>query len=650
MIPFMETITDKLTAHPTLLTDSDISLFKAGGLFHLYDKLGSHLINDGSVQGVYFAVWAPNARQVSVIGDFNGWNDQTNLLELRSDDSGVWEAFVPNVSKGAMYKYSIISQSNHYRTEKRDPLSFYCEVPPNRASIVWDLEYQWKDTQWMVDRHQKNSLDAPVSIYEIHFGSWHRFSSEKNRYPTYNEMAEGLIRYVKNMGFTHVEFLPLTAHPFFDSWGYQTDGYFAPTSRYGSPQDLMALIDRLHQHGIGVILDWVPSHFPCDQHGLAYFDGTHLYEHADPRKGFHPEWRSAIFNYGRHEVFDFLISSALFWLDKYHVDGLRVDGGSSMLYLDYARKNGEWVPNKYGGRENLEAVQFLKVLNNNVNEKYPDVQMIVEEATPWPKVTRPTAEGGLGFSMKWNMGWMHDTLLYFAKNPFDRKHVHNKLTFSLWYAFSENFLLSLSHDEVVHGKGSLIRKMPGDDWQKFANLRLLFGYMFGHPGKKLLFMGGEFGQWAEWNQHRALDWHLLEHPRHKGLQSWVQDLNKVYQQHPALYEIDFTAEGFEWIDIGDWRQSVISFIRKGKKKEDVVLVVCNFTPTPRPGYRIGVPSDGRWQELLNSDAKEYGGSGIGNFGGAQAEAVRYHGREFSLSLTLPPLGVLYFKPEQKKIS
>ena len=644
----MRTTVQNSKSVASLFTESDISLFKSGGHYHLYEKLGSHLGHKGRNPGVYFGLWAPNAQQVSVIGDFNGWNAEANPLEMRRDDSGLWEGFIPGVTKGALYKYSIVSRYNNYRVEKRDPFSFFCEVPPQRASLVWDLDFPWKDERWMQSRREKNSPDAPFAIYELHFGSWKRFASENNRHPTYDEMAEGLVRYVKNMGFTHVEFMPLTAHPLYESWGYQTDGYFAPTARYGPPQGLMSLIDRLHQHGIGVILDWVPSHFPCDRPGLSFFDGTHLFEHADPRKGFHPEWKSAIFNYGRHEVTDFLISSALFWLDKYHIDGIRVDGGSSMLYLDYGRKNGEWIPNPHGGRENLEAISFLRQLNDGVQDNFPGVQMILEEATPWPNISRPTSKGGLGFGMKWNMGWMHDTLKYFSNNPVFRKQHHNKLTFSLWYAFSENFLLPLSHDEVVHGKGSLIRKMPGDDWQKFANLRLLFGFMYGHPGKKLIFMGGEFGQWAEWNQHKSLDWHLLQYPPHQGIQRWVQDLNKVYQDNPPLYEIDFAENGFEWIDFGDWQQSVISFIRKGKNKSETILVVCNFTPVPRHNYRIGVPADGLWREILNSNAKEYGGEGMGNFGGRAAEPIRFHGREFSISLTLPPLAVLFFKREAVK--
>jgi len=630
---------------PTLnfLSSEDVALFKAGRHGHLYNKFGSHLTTIDGVEGTYFAVWAPNAHQVSVIGDFNSWDSSANILQCRQDDSGIWEGFIPGVAKGQLYKYFIISKYNNHRVEKRDPFSFFCERPPHRASIVWDLEYEWNDSVWMQSRHERNNLAAPISIYEMHFGSWKRIATESNRWPSYSEMIEGLIRYLKEMGFTHVEFLPLTAHPLYESWGYQTDGYFAPTSRYGKPQELMALIDRLHQHGIGVFFDWVPSHFPCDRHGLAFFDGTHLFEHADPRKGFHPEWKSAIFNYGRNEVRDFLVSSALFWFDKYHIDGIRVDGGSSMLYLDYGRKHGEWIANKHGGRENLEAVGFLQQLNENIQKEFPDTQTILEEATPWPNVTRNPDKGGLRFGMKWNMGWMHDTLKYFGVHPNHRRNHHNKLTFSLWYAFSENFLLALSHDEVVHLKGSLMRKMPGDDWQKFANMRLLFGYMFGHPGKKMLFMGAEIGQWSEWNAHTSLDWHLLDYPTHRGLQKWVKDLNQVYRDNRALYEIDFSPAGFEWIDCGDWQQSVVSFIRKTSDPAETILAVCNFTPTPRHNYRIGVPFDGFWQEILNSDAAEYGGSGVGNCGGVKADNFGCHGRPFSVSLTLPPLGVTYFK-------
>ncbi|MCK5215035.1 MAG: 1,4-alpha-glucan branching protein GlgB [Candidatus Omnitrophica bacterium] len=642
----METLLNNLRCEYSLLTDSDVSLIKAGNHGCLYEKLGSHIVDLGWIKGVYFAVWAPNAHQVTVIGSFNNWNKESNPLKMRQDGTGLWEGFVQGAQKEEMYKYFITSKYNNYTVEKRDPFSFYCEKPPQRASIIWDLEYEWNDAKWMQERSQNNALRSPFSIYEMHFGSWHRFADKQNRYPTYDEMAQGLIRYVKYMGFTHVEFLPLTAHPFYDSWGYQTDGYFSPTARYGSPQDMMFLIDRLHQHGIGVILDWVPSHFPCDQHSLSFFDGTHLYEHSDPRKGYHPDWKSSIFNYGRVEVCDFLISSALFWIDKYHADGLRVDGGASMLYLDYSRNEGAWIPNELGGRENLEAVKFLKKLNNIANQKYPNVQIAVEESTAWPDVSRPIKEGGLGFGMKWNMGWMHDTLRYFSVDPVHRKHHHNELTFSIGYAFTENFLLSLSHDEVVHGKGSLIGRMPGQDWEKFANLRLLFGYMYGHPGKKLIFMGGELGQWSEWNNNKGLDWHLLDHPEHKGVQQWVKDLNHVYKCQPALFEKDFANDGFEWIDFSDWEQSIISFIRKGRFEEDTVLVVYNFTPVVRYNYRIGIPFNGYWREILNSGAKEYGGDGSGNFGGMLAEPVPFHGRKYSLSLTLPPLSALFFKYEK----
>ena len=639
----MEIVIDAARPVTHLVKDLDVLPFWIENHHCLYEKLGSHIIKRKSINGTYFAVWAPNAREVSVIGDFNGWNSQTNPLEIKQDDSGIWDGFIPGVAKGAMYKYCLVSKFNNYRVEKRDPFAFYCEVPPARASIVWDLEYKWGDANWMKSCFGKNARSSPMSIYEIHFGSWKRVPNENNRFLTYSEITEDLIVYIKEMGFTHVEFMPLTAHPLYDSWGYQTDGYFAPTSRYGSPQELMHLIDRMHQNDIGVILDWVPSHFPGDRHGLSFFDGTYLYEHADPRKGFHPEWKSSIFNYGRSEVVDFLISSALFWLDKYHIDGLRVDGGSSMLYLDYCRKRGEWVPNKFGGKENLEAVDFLKLLNDNILEKYPHVQTMLEEATSWPKVSRPTTDDGLGFGMKWNMGWMNDTLAYFSKDHGSRKHFQNKLTFSMTYAFNENFLLPLSHDEVVHGKKSLVSKMPGEEWQKFANLRLLFGYMYGHPGKKLLFMGQEFGQWSEWDHKKSLDWHLLDYPRHRGVQKWVKDLNMAYRTERALHEIDFSWEGFEWIDFGDWQQSVISFIRKGKNPEDTILVVYNFMPAERHDYRIGVPCGGYWKEILNSNANEYGGTGLGNSMGVNAESIPYHKRGFSLNLKLPPLTALFFK-------
>jgi 1,4-alpha-glucan branching enzyme len=629
----------------SFLTDHDIYLFKEGSHAKLYDKLGAHLTTVDGVEGACFAVWAPNADRVSVIGDLNGWNPDSHPLNVRWDGSGIWEGFIPGVEKGAAYKYHLKSGRNNYRVDKGDPFAVRWEMPPKTASTVWELSYEWGDEEWMKNRHTANALNAPFSIYEVHLGSWRRVPEDGNRSLNYRELAHQLVDYVKEMGFTHVEFLPVMEHPFFGSWGYQTVGYFAPSSRYGAPQDFMYLIDRLHQNGIGVILDWVPSHFPSDEHGLVYFDGTHVYEHADPRKGFHPDWNSYIFNYGRHEVRAYLLSSALFWLEKYHVDGLRVDAVASMLYLDYSRKEGEWIPNEFGGRENIEAITLLKKFNESVYRDHPGVQTIAEESTAWPMVSRPVYVGGLGFGMKWNMGWMHDTLEYFSKDPIHRKYHHNQLTFSIWYAFSENFLLSLSHDEVVHGKGSLLGKMPGDYWQKFANLRALYGYLYGHPGKKLLFMGGELGQWNEWNHDQSLDWHLLQYPMHQGLQWWARDLNHFYKSEPALYELDFALEGFEWIDFHDWESSIISFIRKGKHTGNVILVVCNLTPIPRHNYRVGVPRGGYWREVLNSDARTYGGSGQGNMGGVEATPIPSHGRYYSLSLTLPPLGVLFFKSE-----
>ncbi|HME44825.1 MAG TPA: 1,4-alpha-glucan branching protein GlgB [Syntrophorhabdales bacterium] len=631
----------------TLLTDQDIYLFKQGNHFKLYDKLGSHLVTVEGVEGTYFAVWAPNAERVSVMGDFNHWNSVTHPLKVREDGSGIWEGFISVISHGTSYKYHIVCRYNRYSVDKGDPYAFRWESPPKTASTVWDIKYSWGDGAWMKNRYVANGLDHPLAIYEVHLGSWRRVPEEGGRFLTYRELAPYLVNYVKELGFTHVEFMPVMEHPFYGSWGYETVGYFAPTARYGNPQDLMYLIDALHQSGIGVILDWVPSHFPDNEHGLIYFDGTHLYEHADPRQGFQPEWKSYLFNHGRSEVTAFLISNAFFWLDRYHVDGLRVDAVASMLYLDYGRKAKEWIPNKYGGRENLEAIAFIKRLNEAVYQEFPDVQTIAEESTAWPMVSRPTYVGGLGFGLKWNMGWMHDTLAYFSQDPMYRKYHHDQLAFAIWYAFSENFLLPLSHDEVVFGKGSLIRRMPGDDWQKFANLRLLFGYMYGHPGKKLLFMGDEFGQWDEWYHEKSLDWHLLEHPYHQGVQRWVKDLNHLYRTESALYEQDFAPEGFEWIDFRDGDSSVISFTRRGKSTEDIILVVCNFTPIPRKNYRIGVPRDGFWKESLNSDAKIYGGSGYGNLGGVKATPIAFHGRYHSLSLTLPPLAVLFFKSERR---
>jgi len=628
-----------------MLTDQDVYLFREGTLFRAYDKLGAHLCEIDGVPGARFGVWAPNAERVSVMGDFNDWSPTASPLKVREDGSGLWEGFIPALTEGSRYKYHIVSRYGDYEVDKGDPYAFQCEPPPLTASILSKTEYPWSDSDWASQRKRRDALDAPMSIYEVHLGSWRRVPEDGNRSLTYREMAHQLADYVGEMGFTHVELMPVMEHPFFGSWGYQVTGYFAPTARYGSPQDFMYLVDHLHRHGIGVILDWVPSHFPSDEHGLSYFDGTYLYEHADPRQGFHPEWNSSIFNYGRAEVRDFLGSSALFWLDRYHADGLRVDGVASMLYLDYARSAGQWIPNKYGGRENLEAVGFLRALNEATYREHPGTQTIAEESTAWPMVSRPTHLGGLGFGLKWNMGWMHDTLSYFSQDPIFRRFHHGQLTFSIWYAFTENFVLPMSHDEVVHGKGALIGKMPGDEWQQFANLRLLFGYMWGHPGKKLLFMGSEFGQKREWQHDESLEWHVLQYPLHAGVKNWVRDLNTFYRNEPALFEQDFSPAGFEWIDCNDAENSTISFLRKGREDKDVVLVICNFTPVVRENYRIGVPRAGFWRECLNSDAPHYGGSGQGNLGGIEAAPLQAHGRYQSLNLRLPPLGVLMLKPE-----
>ncbi|MFH0844304.1 MAG: 1,4-alpha-glucan branching protein GlgB [Pseudomonadota bacterium] len=629
------------------MTDNDLYLFNEGSHFRLYEKLGAHLVTQGDVEGTHFAVWAPDAEKVSVMGDFNEWDNSLYPLQTR-EQSGLWEGFIPGVGKGAKYKYHIHSRYNGYRVDKADPFAFYNEAPPKTASVVWDLQYAWKDQEWMAKRGGHNLHEAPVAIYEVHLGSWMRVDEEENRPMTYRELALKLPKYIQSLGFTHVEFLPVMEHPFYGSWGYQSLGYFAPTSRYGEPQDLMYLIDCLHQHGIGVILDWVPSHFPTDEHGLGFFDGTHLFEHADPRKGIHPEWTSFIFNYGRKEVQSFLSSSAHFWLDKYHADGLRVDAVASMLYLDYGHKKSDWIPNKYGGKENLEAIGFLRRFNEEVYRSFPHVQIIAEESTSWPMVSHPTYLGGLGFGMKWDMGWMHDTLEYMSKDSIHRTYHHNKLTFRMLYAFHENFILPLSHDEVVYGKGSLLQKMPGDDWQKFANLRILFGYMYAQPAKKLLFMGAEFGQWNEWYHETSLDWHLLEYPFHSGIQRWLIDLNQLYRNEPALHELDFDPLGFEWIDCNDSQQSTLSLLRKARSTDDMIAVACNFTPVSRPRYRVGVPKGGFWREVLNSDAPEYGGSGQGNLGMVEASSIPCHGRPYSLEITLPPLAVTYFKWEGDK--
>ncbi|HXI95211.1 MAG TPA: 1,4-alpha-glucan branching protein GlgB [Candidatus Acidoferrum sp.] len=625
----------------SLLSPFDLHLFNEGTHSHLFDKLGAHLSTEPD--GTSFAVWAPNADAVSVIGDFNGWDKSANGLFPR-EQSGIWEGFIPGVKHGALYKYHVHSKVTRQGADKADPFAAYSEQPPRQASVVWDLDYRWGDEGWMGNRHVSNGRGAPWSIYEVHLGSWMRVPEEQNRWLTYRELGPRLADYVSQMGFTHVEFMPVMEHPFYGSWGYQVTGYFAPTSRYGTPQDFMFLVDYLHQNGIGVILDWVPSHFPADEFGLQNFDGTHLFEHADPRLGVHPDWGSSIFNYGRNEVRGFLLSSALCWLDRYHADGLRVDAVASMLYLDYSRKAGEWIPNKFGGNENLEAVDFLRRFNIEVYKEQPAVQTVAEESTSFPLVSRPTYLGGLGFGMKWDMGWMHDTLFYMSQEPIHRKFHHQNLTFRMLYAFGENFMLPLSHDEVVHGKGSLLSKMPGDDWQKFANLRLLYAYMYAQPGKKLMFMGDEFGQWDEWDHDQSLDWHLLNQPMHSAMRLWVGDLNRILREEKALHELDFDPAGFSWIDASDTDQSVVSLIRKGRSPQDILVGVFNFTPVPRHNYQVGVPQAGRWLELLNSDAPLYGGSGQGNLGGVDAVPISVHGHRHSVTLTLPPLAALFLKP------
>lgn len=625
------------------LTDHDAFLFKEGNHFQLYNKLGSHVVERDDTRGVLFAVWAPNALTVSVIGPFNRWNKEAHKLGSRSDSSGIWEGFIPALDKGTVYKYHITSKYNNYQIEKKDPYGIFAEAPQQTSSIVWDLDYKWQDEKWMQGRAQEQALDKPMSVYEVHLGSWRRVTEENNRRLTYTELANYLVDYVKQMGFTHVEFMPVMDHPFYGSWGYQTLGYFAPASCFGTPQEMMFLIDSFHQAGIGVFLDWVPSHFPSDGHGLVYFDGTHLFEHNDPQKGFHPDWKCNIFNNDRNEVKEFLISSALFWFDKYHVDGLRVDAVASMLYLDYSRKEGEWSPNIYGGRDNIESIAFIKQLNEVVFKNFPGVHMIAEESTAWAKVSRPTYCGGLGFDMKWNMGWMHDTLEYFRKDPVHRKHHQNELTFSMLYAFTENFVLSFSHDEVVHGKGSLINKMPGDEWQQFANLRLLYSYMYAHPGKKLLFMGQEFAQRAEWNHEQSLDWHLVGHPFHQGVQKLLKDLNSLYCAEDALYKHDFDSEGFECIDASDWRQSILCFLRKAPALSELILIINNFTPTPHTHYRVGVSQKGTWELIFNSDDPCYGGGGFELPATVCSESHPYHERENSISVNIPPLATTYWK-------
>ena len=617
-------------------SEQDVYLFGEGTHARLHERLGCHAASDGA----RFAVWAPNADAVSVVGDWNGWNADADRLSLRADSSGVWEGRA-GARVGQVYKYRVQARGGAYVGEKADPFAFCAELPPATGSRVCSLAYDWSDAGWMRERRSRNALDAPIAIYELHAGSWRR---EHGRFLGWRELAPLVAAHVERLGFTHVELMPVTEHPFYGSWGYQTTGFFAPTARYGTPQDLMHFVDVLHRAGIGVILDWVPSHFPTDAHGLVYFDGTHLYEHADPRQGFHPEWNSAIFNYGRGEVRSFLTSSALYWLERYHFDALRVDGVASMLYLDYARGPGEWIPNREGGKENLEAIEFLRALNVAVYRDHPDVQTVAEESTAWPMVSRPTTMGGLGFGMKWNMGWMHDTLAYMRLDPLYRSHHHGQLTFSLVYAFHENFVLPLSHDEVVYGKGSLAGKMPGDRWQQLANLRLLYAYMWMHPGKKLLFMGGEFGQAREWNHDGELEWALAAEPAGGGVMRLVSDLNRLYRDEPALHRLDVSGGGFEWIEVADAQASVIVFLRKAPAARPLV-VACNFTPEPRRNYLAGVPHPGRWREVLNTDGRDYGGSGWGNLGAVASSPLPAHGRAHSLRLTLPPLAAVVLRHE-----
>ncbi len=626
----------------SLFTDFDIDLFKSGNHYKLYEKFGSHIMKLDGVEGTYFAVWAPSAKMVSVVGDFNYWIEGEHKLNVRWDESGIWEGFIPGVGKGNVYKYKIQSYHSDIKTEKADPFARRTEHPPNTASIVWDNTFEWTDKKWMKSRKKNNAINAPFSVYEVHLGSWKKHV-EEDRFLSYHEMADELVSYVKEMNFTHVELMPVMEYPYDPSWGYQLTGYFSPTARFGYPEEFKELVNAFHENGIGVILDWVPSHFPEDAHGLGFFDGSHLYEHPDKRKGFHPDWKSLIFNYGRGEVKSFLISNALFWLDEYHADGLRVDAVASMLFLDYSRDDGEWEPNQFGGRENLEAVAFMKDMNEAVYASFPDVQTIAEESTSFPMVSRPTYLGGLGFGMKWMMGWMHDTLEYFSKEPIYRKHHQNDLTFSMTYAFTENFMLPLSHDEVVYGKNSILGKMPGDEWQRFANLRLLYAYMFTHPGTKLLFQGAEFGQSEEWNFQHSLDWHLLEFDFHKGIQNLIKDLNKLYRTQPALYEKQFMNDGFEWIDYNDSENSVLTYIRKGDDEDKYLIVACNMTPVPRESYRIGLPKAGKIKEVFNSNLKKYGGTGQYKNKQKKTEDQPWHFRDHSLEIDIPPLGMVAFR-------
>lgn len=630
----------------SLFTDFDVDLFQAGRHYKLYEKFGSHVVLNDGTAGTYFAVWAPNAESVHVIGNFNGWNPYSHQLFPRWDNSGIWEGFIPNISIGEIYKYRIQSYDGEV-LEKADPFALLNEVPPSTASIVTTNWYEWDDAAWMAKRHEHNGLNKPMSVYEMHVGSWIRDPDDPSRLLNYREVADKLVPYLKETGFTHVELLPVMEHPYYPSWGYQVTGFFAASSRYGSTQDLMYFVEQMHLNDIGVILDWVPSHFPGDAHGLRRFDGSHLYEHEDPRQGYHPDWESYIFNYGRNEVRSFLISSALFWLDRYHADGLRVDAVASMLYLDYSRKDGEWVANEFGGHENLEAVQFLKEFNEAVYGHFPDIQTIAEESTAWPGVSRPVYSNGLGFGMKWMMGWMHDTIGYFSRDPLHRQHHHNQVTFSILYAYHENFMLPLSHDEVVHGKSALINKMPGDEWQKFANLRTLYVYMFTHLGTKLLFMGGEFAQTSEWNFNQQLDWHLMQYEPHKGMFELIKALNHLYRNEPALYQHSFSPEGFHWVEVGDNQNSVLAYLRKGYDTADDVLIILNLTPVVRYYYRCGLPSGGHWDVLLNSDDGLYGGSGVEQ-SSVIAEETEWMGQPWSANFTLPPLAGLVLRRRQEK--
>ncbi|MCP3929034.1 MAG: 1,4-alpha-glucan branching protein GlgB [Bacteroidetes bacterium] len=629
--------------HYTLFTEFDIHLFRQGRHFFLHEKLGSHIIEVEGIWGTYFAVWAPNAKNVSVIGNFNHWNKDKHPLAPRWDESGIWEGFIPKLGKGKLYKYHIETYDGRH-IAKGDPFALMWEIPPNSASVIWEFDYNWKDDKWLKQRAGNAGKPTPYSTYEVHLGTWKKVSGGTESLD-YRQMADEMVPYVKDMGFTHVEMMPVMEHPYFPSWGYQIIGYFAPSSRFGLPEDFMYLVDAFHQEGIGVLLDWVPSHFPNDAHGLADFDGTHLYDHEDPRKGFHPDWKSCIFNYSRNEVRNFLISNALFWLEAYHADGLRVDAVASMLYLDYSREEGEWIPNEYGGKENLEAISFLKDFNEVVHKEFPGIVTIAEESTAWDGVSRPVYDGGLGFDQKWMMGWMHDTLDYFKKDPIHRQYHQGEITFSIIYAFTENFMLPLSHDEVVHGKGPLIDRMPGDEWQRFANLRLMYGYMFTHPGSKLLFMGGEFGQTSEWSIERGLEWWLTQFPYHKGVQDWVKELNNYYCNTPALYNKQFDHDGFEWIDHQDAVNSVLCYLRKGNEEDKSVVIACNFTPVARENYRIGVPSEGIWKEVLNSDDEKFSGSGISIADSIEADKTPWHGRDYSLNITIPPLGMIVLEHE-----